>query len=78
LPACRAGIIVIGTQLLESIGYTSTPCGIFAVTIYESPTSVMPCYCTARGSIHFQASMNAKNYGNPRKYHRFADSQNAK
>jgi hypothetical protein len=60
-----AGRIIISAQLLQPFGHTPTPCGIFAMTIYESATPVMSCRSTARRSIHFRASMNAKDYGDP-------------
>jgi hypothetical protein len=60
LPVYGAGRIIVDAELLQPFSYTPTPRGIFAMTIYESPTSVMPCYYTARGSIHFQASINDK------------------
>jgi hypothetical protein len=65
LPVYRTGRIIVGAELLQPFSHAPTPCGIFAVTIYEATTTVMPCHCTARCSIHFQASMNAEDYGNP-------------
>jgi len=51
LSVYRAGRIIAVAELLQPLGYTPTPCGIFAVTIYESPTPVMPRYCPAKTTL---------------------------
>jgi hypothetical protein len=48
-----AGRVIVGAELLQPFGYAPAPCGIFVVTIYESPPSVMPCCRAACRSIHY-------------------------